>query len=151
MAPEILEKVQRGETLSEREAEDYASHPLLGADLIGRIPRLGRVAKIIMYQNKSFDGTGFPIDDVKKEQIPLEARILHVCCCTTSCSRRVGPTRRSIDSLKKSHGKVDPIALDALKKSCDVKGTEEMVRVLPSEMMLGMVVHEDVKTDQGSC
>ena len=70
--------MQRPGSGSEREAEDYASHPLLGADPIGRIPRLGRVAKIIMYQNKSFDGTGFPIDDVKKDQIPLEARILHV-------------------------------------------------------------------------
>jgi response regulator RpfG family c-di-GMP phosphodiesterase len=149
VAPEILDKVQRGDALSEREAQDYASHPLLGADLIGRIPRLGRVAKIIMYQNKSFDGTGFPIDDVKKDQIPLEARILHAVLVHDELQQKGWSDAQIIDSLKKSPGKVDPAVLSALKKSCDVKGVEEMVRLLPSEMKLGMVVQEDVKTDQG--
>jgi response regulator RpfG family c-di-GMP phosphodiesterase len=149
VAPEILEKVQRGETLTEREARDYASHPLLGADLIGRIPRLGRVAKIIMYQNKGFDGTGFPIDDVKKDQIPIEARILHGVLQHDELQQKGWSDAQIIDSLRKSPGKVDPAVLDALKKSADVKGAAEMVRALPSEMMLGMVVQEDVKTDQG--
>jgi response regulator RpfG family c-di-GMP phosphodiesterase len=149
VAPEILEKVQRSEGLTEREAQDYASHPLLGADLIGRIPRLGRVAKIILYQNKSFDGTGFPIDDVKKDQIPLEARILHAVLLYDELHQKGWSDAQIIDSLKKSPGRIDPAVLDALKKSADVKGADEMVRVLPSEMKLGMVVHEDVKTDQG--
>src|SRR5262249_9949077 len=67
VAPEILEKVHRGEPLGDGEAQEFAAHALLGADLIGRIPRLGRVAKIILYQNKNYDGTGFPVDDVKKD------------------------------------------------------------------------------------
>lgn len=149
VAPEILEKVQRGEKLSEREAEDYAAHPLLGADLIGRIPRLGRVAKIIMYQNKGYDGSGFPIDDVKKDQIPLEARILHGVLLHDELKQQGHSDAQIIDSLKRHPGKVDPAVFEALKKSADVKGIEEMVRVLPSEMRFGMVVQEDVKTDQG--
>jgi response regulator RpfG family c-di-GMP phosphodiesterase len=149
VAPEILEKVQRGESLSEREAQDYSSHPLLGADLIGRIPRLGRVAKIMLYQNKSFDGTGFPIDDVKKDQIPLEARILHGVLLHDGYKQKGWSDAQIIDALRKAPGEVDPAVVDALKKSGEAKGANEMVRVMPDEMVLGMVVQEDVKTDQG--
>src|SRR5690606_24690286 len=36
---EILDRRQRGEALNTREESTFASHPLLGADLISRIPR----------------------------------------------------------------------------------------------------------------
>jgi response regulator RpfG family c-di-GMP phosphodiesterase len=134
VAPEILEKMQRGEKLSDREVEDFSAHPLLGADLIGRIPRLGRVAKIMLYQNKSFDGTGFPIDDVKRDQIPLEARILHAVILHDDYRQQGWSDAQVIDALRKSPGKVDPAVLDALKKTVEAKGVEDMVRVLPSEM-----------------
>lgn len=149
VAQEILDKMQRGDALNGREAADFASHPLLGADLIGRIPRLGRVAKIILYQNKSYDGSGFPIDDVKKDQIPLEARILHGVLVHDDLREQGWSDPAIIDKLKKSPGKVDPAVLDALIKSADLSDAEEVIRVLASELQLGMVVQEDIKTDQG--
>jgi response regulator RpfG family c-di-GMP phosphodiesterase len=149
VAQEILDKVQHGETLTDRDRADYAAHPLLGADLIGRIPRLGRVANIILYQNKDYDGTGFPVDDVKKEQIPLEARILHAVLVHDEMSAAGWSDAAIVDKLKKSPGKVDPSVLEALIKSCDLSTAATVVRLLPNELELGMVVQEDIRTDQG--
>src|SRR6185436_14304754 len=149
MAPEILEKRAHGEALTDGEADEFAAHPLLGADLIGRIPRLGRVAKIILYQNKNYDGTGFPADDVKKDRIPLEARILRVVLSHDELQAQGLSEAAIVEKLKKVPGKVDPLVLEALAKSDHFKSAREVVRVFPAELELGMVVQEDIKTDHG--
>jgi response regulator RpfG family c-di-GMP phosphodiesterase len=53
--------------------------PEAGCRLLERIPRLEKVAQIVRYQAKRFDGGGIPRDDVGGERIPLEARILKIC------------------------------------------------------------------------
>jgi response regulator RpfG family c-di-GMP phosphodiesterase len=149
VAPEILDKVQRGDVLSEREATDFAAHPLLGAELIGRIPRLGRVANIIQYQNKNYDGTGFPLDDVAKDEIPLEARVLHAVLLHDELRQQGRSEAAILDKLKRTPDQVDPRVLEALVKAADLSDTADVIRVLPSELVLGMVVQEDIHTDQG--
>jgi HD-GYP domain-containing protein (c-di-GMP phosphodiesterase class II) len=56
----------------------FQNHPVIAADMIKNIPRLGEVAEIIRYQEKHFDGEGFPHDDIKGESIPYGARILKI-------------------------------------------------------------------------
>jgi len=46
----VLEKLQRGETLTPAESTLYKSHPQLGCTLVAKIPRLERVAQIIALQ-----------------------------------------------------------------------------------------------------
>ncbi len=149
VAPEILTKLQRGDALTEREAADFAAHPVLGAELIRRIPRLGRVAEIILYQNKNYDGTGVPVDDIKKDKIPLEARILHAVLLDDGLRGQGWSDTAIVDKLKKSSDLVDPGVLDALVKSADLSSATEVVRLLANELELGMIVQEDIRTDQG--
>jgi response regulator RpfG family c-di-GMP phosphodiesterase len=75
---DLYEKAQTGGALSDMEKDMIKRLPEIGKDLIGRIPRLESVAKIILYQNKNYDGTGFPEDNVAGVAIPLGARILKV-------------------------------------------------------------------------
>jgi response regulator RpfG family c-di-GMP phosphodiesterase len=149
VAPEILDKLQRGDVLSDREAADFAAHPALGADLIGHIPRLDGVARIVLYQNKSYDGTGFPVDDVKRDKIPLEARILHVVLLDDDLRRQGWSDAAIVEKLRKCGDKVDPAVLAALIAATDLSGAKEVLRVLASELELGMVVQEDIRTDHG--
>jgi response regulator RpfG family c-di-GMP phosphodiesterase len=149
MAHELLEKLAHGDPLTDEEAEEFVTHSQLGAELIARIPRLGRVAKIILYQNKNYDGTGFPADEVKKERIPLEARILRVVLRHDELQRQGLSEAAIIDKLKKTPGKVDPLVLEALAKSDHFASAREVVRVFPGQLELGMVVQEDIKTDHG--
>jgi response regulator RpfG family c-di-GMP phosphodiesterase len=144
-----LEKILAGKALTKSEGHEYVAHPLLGAELISRIPRLARVANIILYQNKNFDGSGFPLDDVKGDHIPVEARILRTALAFTELSAQDWSDAAIQEKLEASSGMFDPAVLAALAKTADYSKNAHVVRVLPSEITIGMVLQEDVKSDQG--
>ena len=148
---EILDRRQRGEALNTREESTFASHPLLGADLISRIPRLERVAKIVLYQNKSFDGTGFPIDTIKGEQIPLEARLLHCVLVYDELNTQGWSDTAIIEKLRKSRGYIDPAVLDALVRISSETTSGDVIRVHANELQLGMIVRRTSRRTTASC
>lgn len=110
----ILEKVSRGAGLEDSEREEFLRHPELGAELLGHIPRLEGVAASVRYQHKHFDGRGFPRDDVRREQIPLVARVLHAVLAFDDL-RSAGPSDPVIlEELGGRGGELDPQVLAAL-------------------------------------
>jgi HD-GYP domain-containing protein (c-di-GMP phosphodiesterase class II) len=74
----VLEKSRAGRPLAGAEADMVSRVPQIGYNLLSHIPRLESVAAAILYQNKNFDGTGFPFDTIVGEDIPIGARILRV-------------------------------------------------------------------------
>ncbi len=72
----IISKVYNSKELLPNEFPMFQNHPKIGSDMIINIPRLRTVAKIIEYQEKLYNGSGVPKDDVSGEDIPLGARIL---------------------------------------------------------------------------
>lgn len=75
---DILKKVYKGLILPEVENVMFTNHPSIGADMIRNIPRMDKVADIIKYQNKKYDGSGYPSDNIKEENIPAGSRILKI-------------------------------------------------------------------------
>jgi len=53
------------------------THPAKGAEIIGQIAELGRVATVIRHHHERLDGTGYP-DGLRAEAIPLAARIIGI-------------------------------------------------------------------------
>ena len=53
-------------------------HPLLGAEMLARVPGLELVAAIVRFHHERWDGSGYP-DGLAAERIPVESRIVHVC------------------------------------------------------------------------
>jgi len=74
----ILHKARTGRELSLNESRLVESLSESGARLVSKIPGLEEVAKIIQYQDKGFDGSGFPADPVRGEEIPFGARLIRV-------------------------------------------------------------------------
>ncbi|MDD4012653.1 MAG: HD domain-containing protein [Candidatus Omnitrophica bacterium] len=74
----IPEKVlmKRG-GLTGREYEIIKKHPLKGASILSNFKPLKLIVPIILYHHESYNGTGYP-KGLKKEEIPLSARILAV-------------------------------------------------------------------------
>lgn len=144
----VLDKVRTGAALGEGETAAFAAHAALGADLIGKIPRLERVATIVRYQAKDFGGGGHPVDPVKGAQLPLEARILHAALVHDALASRDWSDGAIVDYLAKTPGIVDPAVLGAL-KTCAAAAASETLSVLADEVALGAVLQQDVKTDQG--
>ena len=63
--------------LVDAELEVIRGHAVWGADLVGRIPGLEQVARIVRHHHERFDGAGYP-DGLAGEDIPLESRVLCV-------------------------------------------------------------------------
>ena len=75
---DVLEKVFAGEDLTDLEQKAVEGVPAVSNELLERIPRLENVTKNILYQNKRFDGEGFPPDKTAGKDLPLGGRILKV-------------------------------------------------------------------------
>ncbi|PIE61959.1 MAG: transcriptional regulator [Desulfobacterales bacterium] len=66
--------------LTSEEYETIKSHPVIGADIIGKLGLWNREKKIIRHHHERFDGKGYP-DGLKGDQIPKLARVLSVADC----------------------------------------------------------------------
>ncbi len=71
---EVLHKIKE---LSEEEYEHIKTHPLIGADIIGKMESYQQVVPFVRHHHERFDGLGYP-DGLRGEAIPLEARIIAV-------------------------------------------------------------------------
>jgi len=57
--------------------EEFNHHPVIGAEIVGRVHRLASLTDNILHQNENVDGTGFP-DHLSGDDIPLGSRIIRV-------------------------------------------------------------------------
>jgi response regulator RpfG family c-di-GMP phosphodiesterase len=119
----VLQKFYSGETLSGPEMDVMARVPKIGADLLSNVPRLESVAQIILYQNKNFDGSGFPLDSVAGENIPAGARILRVLHDLFLHEADNNSKEKALELMMRSPGHYDPKVLEAVAASFDISLT----------------------------
>ncbi len=111
--PVVVLKARAGHTLSDGEREMLERVPEISHNLLINIPRLEPVAKIVLYQNKHFDGSGFPRDSVSGYDIPLGARLLKVLSDLRDLEESSITRRRALEILRKREGWYDPRVLEA--------------------------------------
>jgi putative nucleotidyltransferase with HDIG domain len=63
--------------LDDEEFREIQRHPVIGADIVGRLGLWDREKSIIRHHHEHFDGSGYP-DGLRGKGIPLLARILSV-------------------------------------------------------------------------
>ncbi len=148
----VLRKYQRGSELSVEEEEIVSRHPKIGHDLVAHIPRLESIAEIILYQDKNYDGTGFPDTNKCGQEIPIESRIIKVVTSYVKWIGRNFTPKGAIQRLKNSTY-YDPEVILALEKlvlsKSEIKHTK--VRSIHlSDLKPGMIINKDLKTIDGS-
>ncbi len=113
------EIISKNGKLTDEEYEVMKSHPAVGAQIIERLKFLKEAALIVKYHHERPDGGGYP-EGLKGEEIPLEARILHICdtldAMTSSRSyRKAMAMETCIEEFQKYRGsQFDPEVVDAL-------------------------------------
>jgi response regulator RpfG family c-di-GMP phosphodiesterase len=105
---EVTTKLARGVTLRANEAELIARLPEISRNLLVKIPRLENVASIIYYQNKNYDGTGFPVDSVTGNEIPFGARLLKILTDLNGLESAGTDRLLAFRALCQHHRKYDP-------------------------------------------
>jgi hypothetical protein len=105
---ELIIRHAAGEDLTEEEQKIMRSTPEIGSTLVANIPRMEGIAKGILYQDKDFDGSGFPEDDVSGPSIPLIGRILHVLKSIAEITGGHEPGPSVFKTLQNQEKRLDP-------------------------------------------
>ncbi len=150
---DILKKVYKGLILSEGESVIFLSHPSIGADMIKNIPRLEKVSEIIRYQEKHYDGSGFPSDDLKEDNIPAGSRILKIALDFDKAVNGGVESEKALLDMGKKTGYYDPAFLEiAEKKFLQIDGPKKSFvnREIPiDDIEEGMYLAEDLVSASG--
>jgi response regulator RpfG family c-di-GMP phosphodiesterase len=144
---EILEKKYRGHPLTKDENEILAKHLQTGRELLANIPRLEEIGEAIAYQDKNYDGSGFPAIDKKGGDIPFIARILKVALDFDNYLIIGKSEPEAIDEMQKNRHRYDPEILSALHAEVkNIKNVFTIREISVDEIKAGMILAEDLKT-----
>ncbi|RLJ16732.1 hypothetical protein DJ031_14710 [bacterium endosymbiont of Escarpia laminata] len=154
LPPETLAKTRSGEQVSEAERQIIDHLPETGHKLLANIPRLERVAKIVLYQDKNFDGSGVPLDAVSGEDIPIESRILKVLHNLKDLQEKDGlSTDKVLERMQENSGTYDPRVLQSVARHISSREDESSIppytEVSVSELRAGHVLASNVETENG--
>lgn len=149
----LVEKAAGPAPLTTAESDIVDRFPQVAHDLLCHIPHLGDVANIVLYQEKRFDGIGFPRDEVKGVSLPLGARILKPLHDRQQLDRKIGDRQKSLTALQLNASWYDPEVLAEI-----VNPSPDLVtacgsrprRLSVNELRPGQSLLEDVKTKDGT-
>ena len=149
---DVRHKLHEGTQLTPAEAEICDRAPEAGRNLLRNIPRMQPISEIIYYQNKCFDGSGFPDDWVAGEDIPVGARILRVL--TDLCASGDTPDNAALAKLAKQANRYDPKIIEAVRTALSsapaTSRTENgMLKVPVAQLTAGAKLVSNVETEDG--
>ncbi len=152
---DLTTKVKKGEELSLLEQSTIQNIPLVGFDLLTKIPRLESVANIVKYQGKCFDGSGVPEDAVSGEAIPVEARILKILNDLIEYEEDTGSRVKAFELMKSKEGTYDPEILSGFEEIFALcpenKNTSKRTLMLDfDEIQIGDVLKNGLHTKEGT-
>jgi response regulator RpfG family c-di-GMP phosphodiesterase len=150
MPDDIINKVLRDQPLDAKEQAMFLQHPQVGAEMLSAIPRMEGVARIVAYQEKNFDGSGPPEEDVWQEQIPFGARILKVLLDFDALVAAGHSRGKALEKMRARRGPYDPAVLTALGAVLGEEAKYDHREVTIYELAEGMILNEDVLSLSGS-
>lgn len=148
VAPAILEKVAHGKTLEANEAREYQRHPQLGAEIIHKIPRLEKVAKVVELQQHFVRGIPLPPPG-RKDELPIEASILNIVLAFEDRKNAGWSDASALEHVRATIGKYEGELVHALTQCLGAVASVITRQLHINEIEDGMLIEQDVLTDKG--
>ncbi|MDA9556230.1 response regulator [Vibrio sp.] len=120
---------------------------LLSHSFINKIPRMTKLAKNILYQEKCFNGAGYPEDNIKGKEIPIGARMLKIVATYVRLEMSGIESADALIELNKNPEYYDPELLPLM--SHIVEYEREMYIININQLKSGMVIEDDIYTLKG--
>jgi putative two-component system response regulator len=145
----VLLKAASNLELSRGERAMMRAIPESSRTILAHIPELRRVGTVVYWQDKNFDGTGFPRDDLDGRSIPLASRIIRVA---RDFEQLIEGGLNSDEAQLRLHSQdrwYDPAVLTALDAQLLDEAAEFSLRAMAitlSELRIGMEILEDIAT-----
>ncbi|ANO50530.1 HD domain-containing phosphohydrolase [Woeseia oceani] len=147
ISEELVKRRVSGDRLNDAEMAEFAEHASLGANLLSSIPRMEAIADAIRYQEKNFDGSGYPADARKGEQIPMGARLLKVVLDFDALEAAGHNASDSLEQLRQQAAWYDSAVLAAFENSLSLGADVTVKSVDVLRLADTMVLAQDVRTD----
>ena len=112
--------------------------------------------QIVLYQNKNFDGSGFPVDNISRAEIPIGARILRVVNEVVRMHNKGLSLADVVDSLKAGPERYDPTVVREVAACGSVlqvspkANANNMRSVSLAELAPSYVLLSDITTTEGA-
>jgi response regulator RpfG family c-di-GMP phosphodiesterase len=146
---ETLRKHFRALPLDKDEVVIYQTHPMIARDLIENIPRLENVAEIIAFQEKLFDGSGYPADRKKGYEIPLGARILKIALDFDALVSGGKGIEEAFSEMENKQGFYDLDIFNAFKRQMTTHPARTLKSIRIKDLEEEMIMAEDVRGASG--
>jgi response regulator RpfG family c-di-GMP phosphodiesterase len=152
--PEAIKaKFRTGQTLTSEERQMIERVPELGNQFIKAIPRLEGVARIVLYCEKNFDGSGFPKDSIKGTHIPECARIIRIALALAKLESAGLSHEAALDALKLRAAEFDQ---EIVSKVCASKDKDSVnssgvssFEIQPNQLCPGQRLTENLHCNDG--
>jgi response regulator RpfG family c-di-GMP phosphodiesterase len=145
----LIQKMRAGMALTPSEKEIFQRLPEHGRNLLANFPRLENVARMIYYQGKNFNGTGFPMDSLGGVNIPLGSRILKVLLDVLQHESEGSSKAKAFGELAKTTGLYDPKLLEELSTAL-ASGPKKGRQILLKDLCVGQILVEPIETNDGT-
>lgn len=156
LPPLLTEKLKAHQALSEGERRILERVPEFSSRLLKHIPRIDAVVQAVLYQDKHFNGSGFPADGKAGADIPIAARMLHAVNALQELVKKGTDPADAIDLLRQGPERYDPDIVRALYSCIPVlrarkpaENSSEFGRASLASLVAGMVLLTDIVTAEG--
>lgn len=153
--PEILKRSRLSlDSLQPEEFSMVRRMPEISSQLMGQIPRMKGVSELILYQNKNFDGTGYPPNEIKMDEIPIGGRLLRVLIDMLTAELAGTQRVTALEAMESQGGKYDSKLIGDLyafynTESESAPATAASKEVVVKDLRPGMVLTSDIYTNDG--
>ncbi|MDK9707333.1 MAG: response regulator [Desulforhopalus sp.] len=147
LPPNTLAKLYSGQELDAEEEAMYREHPVIGAKLLEKIPRLETVAAIIAHQLQPYES--FAECHEMKEEVALGAQILKVATDFESLLHRGLKRSEALKYLHNEPAQYNPEILRILDEIKIAPESEKIVALEIRDMAAGMFVEQDIMALSG--
>ena len=155
LPPRVIRKLNLGESLSREETTVVRRVPQVGHDLLVGIPRLAGVARIVLYQDQAFDGSGFPQDGCSGEHLPIGARMLKILNDRLILESDGVVKQAAHDAMKAKAGMYHPKLLDICFQCLStflentISAERPVYTLFVKELIVDQIVVSDITTQEG--
>jgi len=156
LPPVLTEKLKERQSLTEGERRILQRVPEFSSRLLKHIPRIDAVVQAVLYQDKHFNGAGFPVDDKAGSDIPLAARVLHAVNALQGLVKKGTDPAAAIDLLRQGPERYDPDivrslypCIPVLRARRPMDNSSDFGQESLASLAAGMVLLADIVTQEG--
>lgn len=154
LPPDLAARYASGQPIDRKGMELLARVPEVGHGLLSQIPRLEEVARIVLYHERGFDGSGPPLaDGLKGTDLPLGARVLRCAAEFARLVSRETPPLQAVSQMLAQPAAFDPRALSALqehvRRDVELRRSISLRSVNLADLIPGLTLASSILTKDG--